>query len=86
MSLTSSQADAEEHEEESETAILDPVISFFSRQRPKKLFPSFPPNSDPYDEDLVSTFSVTFCTANYQSYKSYFILYFHLFAIKNIQM
>jgi len=58
MSVTSSQRSAEEEEdfEESVTdsTTIDPVISFFSRQPTKKSFPSYPPNADPYDEDLVS--------------------------------
>ena len=58
MSVTSSQRSAEEEEEGFEESVsddipVDPVISFFSRQPPKKSFPSYPPNADPYDEDLV---------------------------------
>jgi hypothetical protein len=46
--------DDEKEESASDTRLSEPVISFFSRQPPQKSFPSLPPTSDPYDEDLVS--------------------------------
>jgi hypothetical protein len=42
-------------EQQADSAVANPIVSLFSRQRRQKVFPTFPPDSDPYDEDQVSS-------------------------------